>query len=285
MRSFDFVFIGQLMITVFGITNDLNIVLQKKDQDIVNAMDCVDATKRSLQKVRDNGWDTHLVKVTSFCVKHEILVPNMNDAYVFPGRYKCGRKEVSNLHHFRVEVFLSLVDQILQEIDGRFHEVSKELLICLSCFNPNDGFSYFDTRKLLRLAEFYPNEFSNVDLLHFEFQLGNYIEDIGHDDRFWNLKNLNELSMKLVATKKHLINSKVYLLLKLVLVLPVATASVERVFSAMTHIKNKVRNSMGDQLLSDNLLVFIERDLFSNVSDEVIVYHFQNMRTRRLQLD
>lgn len=285
MQTFDFVFIGQLMITVFGITNDLSLVLQKKDQDIVNAMDCVDATRRSLQKVRDNGWDTHLKKVSAFCVKHKIHIPSMNDAYIFPGRYKRGRKEVSNLHHFRVEVFLSLVDQISQEIDNRFDEVSKELLICMSCFNPKDRFSSFDTSKLLRLAEFYPSEFSSVDLLHFEFQLGNYIEDIRHDDRFWNLKNLTELSMKLVETKKHLVHSKVYLLLKLVLILPVATATVERVFSALTHIKNKVRNSMGDQLLNDNLLVFIERDLFSDISDDAIVNHFQNMRTRRLQLD
>jgi hypothetical protein len=43
----------------------------------------------------------------------------------------------------------------------------------------------------------------------------------------------------------------VYKLLKLVLVLPVATASVEKVFSAMNYVKNKLRNRMKDQLLND----------------------------------
>jgi hypothetical protein len=46
----------------------------------------------------------------------------------------------------------------------------------------------------------------------------------------------------------------VYKLLKLVLVLPVATASVERIFSTMNYVKNKLRNKMGDQYLNDCLV-------------------------------
>ena len=41
----------------------------------------------------------------------------------------------------------------------------------------------------------------------------------------------------------------VYELLKLVLLLPVATASVERVFSVMVLVKTKLRNKIGDSLL------------------------------------
>jgi hypothetical protein len=46
------------------------------------------------------------------------------------------------------------------------------------------------------------------------------------------VKDLGELSVMLVKTDKS----------KLVLVLPVATASVERVFSTMNYIKNKLKN-------------------------------------------
>jgi hypothetical protein len=41
----------------------------------------------------------------------------------------------------------------------------------------------------------------------------------------------------------------VYKLLKLVLVLPVATAGVERIFSTMNYIKNKLKNKMRARLL------------------------------------
>jgi hypothetical protein len=54
----------------------------------------------------------------------------------------------------------------------------------------------------------------------------------------------------------------VYMLLKLVLVLPVATASVERVFSIMNYVKNKLRNNIGDQYLNDCLVTSVEREFF-----------------------
>ena len=49
-------------------------------------------------------------------------------------------------------------------------------------------------------------------------------------------KTLIELSIKHVETKKHEIDSDVYKLLKLVLLLPMMTASLERSFFGMNHI-------------------------------------------------
>jgi hypothetical protein len=95
-------------------------------------------------------------------------------------------------------------------------------------------------------------------LLKLELQLDNYIDDVRQDDSFKGLENLVDLSVKLVQTKRHKVYDMVYLLLKLVLFLQVATASVERVFSAMALIKTKLRNKLGDSLLDDCLVTFIE---------------------------
>ena len=73
----------------------------------------------------------------------------------------------------------------------------------------------------------------------------------------------------------------VFLLIKLILMLPVATASVERVFSGMTFVKNKLRNRRGDQSLNDCLVTFIEKDIFLQVSDDAVVKRFGEMKTRR----
>jgi hypothetical protein len=54
----------------------------------------------------------------------------------------------------------------------------------------------------------------------------------------------DEVNTKLI-TDKILRYDIVYKLLKLVLVLPVATAGVERIFSSMNFIKNKLRSKMG----------------------------------------
>uniref|UniRef100_A0A0A9HGG1 HAT C-terminal dimerisation domain-containing protein n=1 Tax=Arundo donax TaxID=35708 RepID=A0A0A9HGG1_ARUDO len=66
----------------------------------------------------------------------------------------------------------------------------------------------------------------------------------------------------LIETKKHLKHDVVYKLLKLVLQLSVAIASVERVFYSINYMKNKLRNRMEDQYLNDCFVIFIERGFF-----------------------
>ena len=83
------------------------------------------------------------------------------------------------------------------------------------------------------------------------------------------------------SSKRDKVYHWIYLLIKLVLLLSVATASVERIFSAMTFIKNKLRNKMGDNLLDDCLVIFIERDIFLQLSEEEIINTFMAIRRRR----
>jgi hypothetical protein len=73
----------------------------------------------------------------------------------------------------------------------------------------------------------------------------------------------------------------VYELLKLVLLLPVATTGVERVFSAMVLVKTKLRNKMGDSLLNDCLVTFIERDIFFEVDEDDIIKTFMSLQKRQ----
>ena len=49
-------------------------------------------------------------------------------------------------------------------------------------------------------------------------------------------------------------------------------------------VKGPLRNRMGDQWLSDSLLVYIEKDVFACIDNETIMRRFQNMKTRRGQL-
>jgi hypothetical protein len=87
--------------------------------------------------------------------------------------------------------------------------------------------------------------------------------------------------VKLVETKRHKVFDMFYLLLKLVLLLPVATSSVERAFSAMSLVKTKLKNKMCDSLLDDCLVTYIERDIFFKVNEEDITRTFMVLRKRR----
>ena len=114
-----------------------------------------------------------------------------------------------------------------------------------------------------------------------ELQLDTYIDDVREDDRFQGLNSLSELSIKLVATQKHDLYGKVFLILKLALILPVATVTVERVFSGLNLVKSQTRNRMCDEFLNDCLVTWIEREIFSNISEDDIIHTFMAMRKRK----
>ncbi|XP_060181319.1 uncharacterized protein LOC132610923 [Lycium barbarum] len=268
-----------------GITNELNKCLQKKEQDLANAMLLVEVAKRRLQAYRDGGWNSLIAKVSLFCIKHEILIPNFEDPYVssLRSRRRLGNNKVS--HHYHVEVFCNIIDWQLQELKDGFGEATTDLLHGIACLNPIDSFSSFDIRKIMKMAKLYPDDFNEFNMGTLENQLASYIIDVRDvDERFLNLKGLCDISKRLIQTKKHSNYPLVFRLVKLALLLPVATASVERAFSAMKFIKNDLRSQMSDDFLSGCLVPYLEKDVFDNVSNDAIIKTFQAMKPCRVQL-
>jgi hypothetical protein len=270
---------AHLMQEIFGYTDDLSRALQMKEQDIVHAIELVDCTKFYLQALRsDPGWDDFLVTVTSFCTKHRVKVVDMNARYDPVGRpRRVGiHNGADNYHRFHVDMYVSVIDRQNSELNGRFDEVNTELLTCMAAFCPLRAFAAYDKKKLVNLAsKFYATDFSSDELARLPWQLDMYICHMRRDGRFTNLKSIIELSAMLVETNKHQQYFLVYKLLKLVLILPVATASVERVFSSMNYVKNKLRNKMSDEYLNNALVTFVERDFFNQVKDEDVIKIFQ----------
>ncbi|PRQ45095.1 putative HAT dimerization domain-containing protein [Rosa chinensis] len=75
-----------------------------------------------------------------------------------------------------------------------------------------------------------------------------------------------------------------YLLLLLALIVPVATASVEIVFSAMNIVKTRLHSRMGDKFMNDCLISYVEKDIFTSIDNETILQRFQNIKSRRGQI-
>ena len=284
LQSFEFAFILHLMKKIMGITNALSEALQRKDQDIVNAMGLVKVSKQQLQATREDGWDFLLDEVCLFCEKHEIIIPKMDEMFITSGRSRRKVQQITNLHHYRVELFCAVIDLQFQELNNRFNEINMELLLCMACLNPSDSFAAFDKKKLIRLAEHYPCEFSKLDILALDTELDTYINDLKSAKEFLDLRKISDLAQRLVETKRDIVYPLVYMLLKLALILPVATATVERAFSAMNIVKNRLRNRMGDTWMNDCLVTYIEKNILREVENEKVVNHCQNMKTRREQL-
>ena len=66
----------------------------------------------------------------------------------------------------------------------------------------------------------------------------------------------------------------------LALILPVASAIVERAFSAMRIVKTKLCNQMDNQWMIDSLISYVEKDIFDDIGNEVNMERFQSMKIR-----
>ncbi|XP_070012323.1 uncharacterized protein [Nicotiana sylvestris] len=237
IRSYQFVCILYLMLKLLAITYDLNMALQKQDQDNVRAMKLVDFTKRQLQTMRESKWNSLIEDVSSFCDKNDIVIPKMNEKYAL-GKSKRKSSTVTYSHHLYIEVFCATIDLQLSKLNSRFSEVNTSLLLGMASLSPDDSFANYDKNKIMKLATYYPNEFTASKLEDLSYELDNYIDYVREmDNVFSNLKGLGDLSKILVKTNIHKIWGLVYLLVKLSLILPVATAMVERAFSSMKFIK------------------------------------------------
>ena len=101
------------MRAILGITNELSRALQRKDQDIINVMNLVKVCKQQLQMMRESGWSSLLDQVSYFCERRNIDIITMNDTFLTRGRPRRKTHEITNLHHYKVELFYVVIDMQL----------------------------------------------------------------------------------------------------------------------------------------------------------------------------
>jgi hypothetical protein len=79
MESFSFVFIMKMMLQILHITNELSLILQMKDQNVVQAMSLIVDVRTCLITLRSEGWEPLFEETKAFCAANEISIPNMSD--------------------------------------------------------------------------------------------------------------------------------------------------------------------------------------------------------------
>ena len=124
---------------------------------------------------------------------HDISILNMDETFVVSGRSRRNTQQKTNLHYYHVELFYTVIDMQLQELNNRFSKANTDLLLYMACLNPSNSFMAFNKEKLIRLAKFYPSNFLGIDILALNSQLQNYIFDMRSNDFFLELQELVNL--------------------------------------------------------------------------------------------
>ncbi|XP_042952238.1 uncharacterized protein LOC122289323 [Carya illinoinensis] len=196
---------------------------QQKSQDILNAMNMVSTTKGLIQKLRNEG-----------CGRHQ-------------------RDDITIERHYHFEIFNVTINFQMQELDNRFSEGTKRLFTLSSALDPKDVYKSFNIDDICCLVEdYYPLDFSENEKINLRFQLKHFEVDVFSNPMFQDLRSIADLCRKLLEIEK----SKTYYLIdrlvRLILTLPMSTATSERAFSVMKIVKIRLRNKIEDEFLANN---------------------------------
>nr|XP_028959328.1 zinc finger MYM-type protein 1-like [Malus domestica] len=219
---------------------------EKQQEQIKKALDIGDLeTGRGLNQESslmcpcDIRWNSHYGTIVSIIVMFKAVVEvlewikddtNQDNFGETTGKSRRKAPRLTNFHYYCVDLYFQVLDTQLKQLNDRFDEVNTELLLCMACLIPVNNFASFDKAKIVRLAQLYPQDFDRMDLMNLPIQLDNYIHDMKMHSEFSSLRGIGDLAKELVKTGRCASYILVYKLLTLALVLPVATALVERVF-------------------------------------------------------
>ena len=131
------------------------------------------------------------------------------------------------------------------------------------------------------VKKYYPQDFIEHEQEFLESQLQHYELDVIKHPDFQNMSTISELCRGLKISGKSKIYFLIDRLIRLVLTLPVSTATIERGFSTMKLLKTRLRNRMEDEFLADNMIVYIEKEIVGNFTIEMIMDEFYSMKNRR----
>ena len=254
--------------------------MQNKSQDIVNALTLVTTTKKLIQELRDDGWESLLDKVVSFCGKYNILVPDMNATYrdIIQSRPK--KDDVTVEHYYRVDVFIVAIDSQLQELNNRFSEPVSQLLRLSATLDPRKSFNSDDICKLV--TKYYPLDFTEQDKIELKLELQHY--ELDNDLKLKNVTTLSKLCEGLQETEKSETYPLIDRLIRLILTLRVSTPTSKRAFSKMKLVKTRLRSTMSDEFLKSSVILGVERHIVRTVCTNNIIDDFYSKTQRRVQM-
>ncbi|XP_062505475.1 uncharacterized protein LOC134182112 [Corticium candelabrum] len=248
--SDQFIAAFQTNLYFFVYTKPLSCLLQCSTQDILTAYKEVDVAKRVLKDIRadsSNEYDKVYVSMCTMAKLHgmeELTVPR-----TCSGQSLRSNIEVENPKtYWRCTTSIPFLDHLIAELSTRFSQLNQQAIKGLRLLPCN-----LTTLTDGEVAELYKRFHQDLPAAEaFEQEVKLQIEK-------WKLFP-TQLPDNICETLQQA-NDKLYpnicTLLKLLLVIPVTTASVERGNSSLKYIKSELRTTMLQDRLNALILLFI----------------------------
>lgn len=251
--------------------------LQKQNTNLHNACQNLNEAKTIIENLRDS-YENILLECKELCsrwgitpnfhVKRSRLAPQYFDEIDGDRRLNITDE------NFRAKIFLPVIDTVIFQLNSRFQGLQEV----------TENFDFLFSTMLAKMDE---NEISKASMDFFYL----YNDDIssGFTRQLLclrgllntNIQTIKDLALFIVKNDFCTTYCDVITACIIYISLPVTVATAERSFSKLKLIKNYLRNSMGQDRLSNISILNIERNLTNQVDLEKMISTFADLKTRK----
>lgn len=251
IKDFEFIFCLNLMKLVLELTNSLSFYFQKKNINYSTVKSLTNTTVAQLKSLRsENNFKNVWSETNKVTTKENCPLPSVPRKRKIPARLGGGEPfNTDNLSEFvKINIYFTVLDIIITDIETKFSENNSNILNAVINVLTLQNCKYED---ILEVSNTYNIE---IDELQAELKLFGKMCFVKQTfDSFEDCLNyfiLQDLSNSF---------ENFYKLFKLFLSIPMSSASSERSFSSLRHLKTYTRNSIGQERLKGLALLHIEK--------------------------
>ena len=251
MEKFSFLFGVVIGEKLFSITDILSKALQKKTMCAMEAKRLAAVTLASLKEQRSDGhfdkiWEELLVKADEFDCEEPVLprrrAPKRIDEASSTTHFDTTPEDMYHRYYFEV------LDTLIGEIERRFESSSFTFYAKVENVLENAAIGKsISTRDVGVIVEHFKEDLVESDLLT-ELKM---VKNVYCEKSF----AYKEFKEKIVLYKS--IFPQTSRLLQLLLVMPATSATAERSFSSLRHVKTYLRTTMKQERLNHLMMIYI----------------------------
>ncbi|KAF0711305.1 zinc finger MYM-type protein 1-like [Aphis craccivora] len=259
---FEFIFGMFMMHPILNLILKVSSVLQSPKLNLLLGIDNVRSLTSNLKNMRNENKEFKNIfdQAVTLCKNHEIIVPAVIRRKVSTQIDKQSKSQFffeNKLDEMKISVYYELLDDLLWAMDSRFNQETLSLIEAIASLLRME----IKSEMIDVLAKF-----SNTLSTDLKTEI-NLLKHLPKPDKPNSISSESiYLGLNWLKTNNSISTySCFYKTLQLFTVILVTSCTCETVFSKMTIIKTKLRNTMKQERLDSLLLLFTEQELTSGV--------------------
>lgn len=221
---------------MLSITYNLSMYLQNKEIDLSRAMQQVNTLLQKIREIRFNAdKEFPVIFKAATKISERIRPEPSTPRNVGTQKYRANCPATSPEEYYRRNIFIPYLDELTSSLHDRFLS-NRDKITALQCVIPHYAVnSTFNDIK--PAVEFYIDDLptKNLTILRSEWDIWkSYCTKLDFE--------LPRNSIEAMKIMNNMLYPNLYMLLKILSVLPVSTATVKRSFSTLKRLKDHLRN-------------------------------------------